>query len=61
MESEELLENMAGAIGLVIFSEVDASVAISNSGRYIENNRERSFGMNMGASDFSVIRQPVLR
>ena len=61
LESEEGLVHLAGTIGSVTSWEVDASISIGNSGRYIEINREQVFGLNMGACGFSVIQRAVRR
>ena len=58
---EEVLRHLAGIVRSIMSCEVDASISVSNSGRYIENNRERFFGLIMGACGFSVIRRVVLR
>ena len=61
LESGEVLGLLVGIVRSFTFCEVDASISVNNSGRYIENIRERFFGLNMGACGFTVIRQAVLR
>ena len=57
---QKILGHLAGTIGSPISREVDASIAISNSERFIENEHERFLGKNVGACGFTVIRRAVL-
>ena len=61
LESEEVLGHLVGIVRSITSCEVDASIFVSRSGRYIVNNREQVVGLNMGACGFSVIRRAVLR
>ena len=61
LESGEVLGHLVGIVRSIISCEVDASFFVSNSGRYIVNNREQVVGLNLGACGFIVIRRLVLR
>ena len=58
LESEEVLGHLAETIGSFLSLELDA---FQQFWAYIETNRERCFGINLGACVFSVIRRVVLR
>ena len=61
LESREVLGLLAGIVSSIKSCEVDASISVSNSGRYIVNNREQFVGLNMDVRGFSVIPRAVLR
>ena len=61
LESGEVLGHLVGLVRSIISGEADASISVSNSRRYIVNNRERFVGLNVGACGFSIIRRAVLR